>query len=255
MRRQNQLKHRLAGGERLTGIWAQAASPTLCEIAVLAGFDVVLIDNEHGPASLETTLHMLRAVEAAGGHPIVRVPWNDQVYLKRILDQGAQSLMIPMVENAAEAEAAVRACRYPPRGSRGYAAPIARGAAYGLDEDYLQHAHEDLFLALQIESKTAVDAIPAMAAIHGVDMLFVGANDLAGSIDHLERLDAPEAAALIARAEDAILATDALMGTIPRAGTTPTGLWEKGHRLLIGPSDLALFRDAAVAALRGLQSE
>ena len=255
MRRGNPLKERLARGERLAGLWAQAASPTLCEIAVLAGFEVVLIDNEHGPATLETTLAMVRAVEAAGGMPIVRVPWNDPVYLKRVLDLGANSLMLPMIQSAAEAQSAVAACRYPPRGSRGYAAPIARASNYGLDADYVCHAHEDLCLMLQIESAAAVAAIPEIAAVDGVDLLFVGANDLAGSIDRLERLDAPDAAALIARAETAIAGTGRAMGTIPRPGHGPGSLYAGGHALVIGPSDLALFRDVVRSARANFESD
>ena len=248
MRRENRLKQRLAAGERLAGMWLQSGSATLAEIAVMAGFEVVLIDNEHGPASLETTLELMRAIEAAGGMAVVRVPWNDQVYLKRALDLGAHSLMVPMVQNADEARAAVAACRYPPRGRRGYAAPIARAASYGLDGDYIRHAHDDLLLMLQVESAAAVTAIPEMAAVDGVDLLFVGANDLAGSIDRLEALDAPDAAALIAEAERAIRESPAWMGTIPRAGVDAADLYAEGHRLVIGPSDLALFRAAAAGA-------
>jgi len=248
MRRENRLKQRLAAGERLAGLWLQSGSATLAELAVMAGFEVVLIDNEHGPASLETTLELMRAVEAAGGMAIVRVPWNDQVYLKRVLDLGASSLMIPMIQSAEEARAAVAACRYPPRGRRGYAAPIARAASYGLDRDYIRHAHDDLLLMLQIESADAVAAIPEIGAIDGADLLFVGANDLAGSIDRLEALDAPDAAALIARAEGAIREAGAWMGTIPRPGAAAADLYAAGHHLVIGPSDLALFRAAAAEA-------
>jgi len=250
MRRENRLNHRLAAGEQLAGLWLQSGSATLAELSVLAGFEVVLIDNEHGPASLETTLELMRAVEAAGGMPLVRVPWNDQVYLKRILDLGAASLMIPMVQSGAEAEAAVAACRYPPRGRRGYAAPIARAANYGLDGDYIRHAHDDLLLIPQIESAAAVRAIPAIAAVDGVDMLFVGANDLAGSIERLEALDAPDAAELIAEAQRAIQASGRWMGTTPRPGVAPADLYAGGHRLVIGPSDLALYRMAAATARR-----
>ncbi len=248
MRRENRLKRRLAAGEPLAGLWLQSGSPTLAELAVMAGFEVVLIDNEHGPASLETTLELMRAVEAAGGMPIVRVPWNDQVYLKRALDLGASSLMIPMIQSAEEARAAVAACRYPPRGRRGYAAPIARAAAYGLDRDYIRHAHDDLLLMLQIESADAVAAIPEIAAVDGADLLFVGANDLAGSIDRLEALDAPDVTALIAEAERAIRDAGVWMGTIPRPGADAADLYAEGHRLVIGPSDLALFRIAAAEA-------
>lgn len=248
MRRDNRLKRRLAAGERVAGLWSQSGSATLAEIAVMAGFEAVVIDNEHGPASLETTLASMRAVEAAGGSPIVRVPGNDPLYLKRLLDLGAASVMVPMIESAEAAAAAVAACRYPPRGRRGYAAGSARAASYGLDRDYVRHAHADLLVILQIESAAAVAAIPEIAAVDGVDLLFVGANDLAGSIDRLEELDAPEAVALIAAAERAIAAAGIGMGTVPRPGAAAGALWAAGHRLVVGPSDLALFRAAAVDA-------
>ena len=250
MRRTNRLKQRLAGGEQLAGLWLQSGAATLAEIAVLAGFEVVLVDNEHGPASLETTLELVRAIEAAGGMPIVRVPWNDAVYLKRLLDLGAASVMIPMVESAEEARAAVAACRYPPGGRRGYATPSARAAAYGLDRDYLRHAADDLLLILQIESAAAVAAVPEIAAVDGVDLLFLGVNDLAGSIDRLEQLDASDAAALIADAERALRRCGAWTGTLTRPGVEPNDLYARGHRLVMGPSDLALFRDAVLAARR-----
>ena len=139
------MKRRLAAGEHAAGLWSQSGSATLAAIAVMAGFEAVVIDNEHGPAALETTLAVMRAVEAAGGSPIVRAPGNDPLYLERLLDLGAASVMVPMIESAeVEEEAAVAACRYPPRGRRGYAAASARAASYGLDRDHVGHAHDDL---------------------------------------------------------------------------------------------------------------
>lgn len=225
----------------------------MAEIGVLAGFEVVVIDNEHGQAGLETTLSILRAIEAAGGMPVVRVPWNDPVCLKRILELGAASLMIPMIESAAEAKAAVEACRYPPRGRRGYAASISRGSGYGTDPDYIHHAHDDLLLMLQIESAAAASEIDAIAAVDGADMLFIGSNDMAGSINHLERLDAPAAAELIGEAEAAVAQSGRWLATVPRAGISVPDLWQRGHRLLVGPSDIALVRDGCRAERRAME--
>ncbi len=137
MEQKNWIKNQLKEGKTVYPLWSAIGSPTLAEAAVYAGWPVILIDNEHGMASLETTVQMVRAVEGAGGHVIVRVPWNDHVYLKRILDLGVQSIMIPMISDKASAEEAVAACRYPPHGRRGYAAPIVRASEYGANSDYV----------------------------------------------------------------------------------------------------------------------
>lgn len=250
MARDNHLKHRLAGGERAVGLWLVSGSATLAELAVLAGFEVVVIDNEHGPASLETTLELLRAIEGAGGAPVVRVPAADPVQLKRVLDLGARSLMIPMIEDAAAARAAVAACRYPPRGGRGYAAPVVRAADYGLDRRYSAHADDGLLLLLQIESAAAVAAVPEIARVDGCDLLFIGPNDLAGSIGRLDALDHPDVAARIAEAEAAIRTAGGRMGTIPRPGAGPAELYAAGHQLVVAASDVGLFRDAALTERR-----
>ncbi|MEK0085769.1 HpcH/HpaI aldolase family protein [Benzoatithermus flavus] len=255
MFQENRLKRRIARGERVYGAWLSLASPAVAELMAAVGFDFLIVDQEHGAGSLQDAAHMLRASAAVGCPAIVRVPWNDQVYLKRILDLGAQSLMIPMVETAEEAAAAVAACRYPPRGRRGYAAPAMRCSGYGTAEGYVARAHEELFLIVQIESAAAAERAEAIAAVDGVDMVLIGVNDLAGSIGRLEQLDHPEVDALVRRAEAGIRAAGKPLGTVPSARRDTGGLFRDGYSLVAGAGDSVLLREAAgthLAAIRAV---
>jgi 4-hydroxy-2-oxoheptanedioate aldolase len=254
MFQENRLKRRVAAGEQVYGAWLSLASPAVAELMAGAGFDFLIVDQEHGAGSLQDAAHMLRAIEAMGCPAIVRVPWNDQVYIKRILDLGAQSLMIPMVESAEEAEAAVAACRYPPLGRRGYAAPAMRCSGYGLAPDYVARAHEELFLIVQIESAAAAERAEAIAAVAGVDMVLIGVNDLAGSIGRLERLDHPEVDALVRRAEAGIRAAGKPLGTVPSARRDTAGLFADGYRLVAGAGDSILLCQAARAHLAAVRA-
>lgn len=245
MTSRNWVRRQLAQGRTLRAIWLELGSPALAEAAVWAGWECVLIDNEHGVADLEATVQMLRAVKAAGGHAIVRVPWNDQVYLKRILDMGADTIMVPMVSDRAAAEAAVAACRYPPLGTRGYAAPIVRASRYGAKTDYLHTAADELFLLAQIEHKDAIANVADIASVDGIDMLFVGPHDLSGSVGRLEQLTQADAEALVQSAEAAIRATGSAMGTVGRPLQSYGDLKKRGHSLIVGPSDIGLFAAAA----------
>ncbi|WP_366654868.1 aldolase/citrate lyase family protein [Fodinicurvata sp. EGI_FJ10296] len=252
--KQNTLKAAMKRGEPQFLIWNQTGSPALAEAAVAAGWRYVLIDTEHGPGGFETTINTVRAVEAAGGEAIVRVPANDPTALKRILDAGALSVMIPMVESGADALIAARSCHYPPRGLRGYAPPIARAARYGIDSDYMTESANEIMVIVQIESVRAVEAIDDIAAVDGIDMLFIGPNDLAGSMGKLERLADPEFVKVMENAEERITRTGKWMGTIPIPGRTMTDTAKLGHRLVAGPSDIVLFMAGAKAAKAELGS-
>ncbi|MBV8093815.1 MAG: hypothetical protein JO110_11375 [Acetobacteraceae bacterium] len=188
MFRPNTLKARLAAGESVFGAWVGSGSPTNAEILGHVGFDFLVIDQEHGLASIGDAAAALRAAESSGTPCIVRAPWNDPVWLKRLLDAGAESVMIPSVENAAEAAAAVRACRYPPQGIRGYAAGVIRASTYGLEPGYLAKANANMLVVVQIESAAAVEQAAQICAVEGADVVFIGVNDLAGSIGRLEQL-------------------------------------------------------------------
>jgi 4-hydroxy-2-oxoheptanedioate aldolase len=250
MYRENVLKRRLAKGESIFGCWVDTGSPTIVEILGHAGFDFVVIDLEHGQGDLAAAMEMIRAAQLTDMGAVVRVPSNDPVFLKRILETGADSIMIPQIESAAEAATAVRACRYPPQGARGYAAPVVRASSYGKVKDYIHRANDNLLLILQIESAAAVKQAGAIAAVEGVDVAFIGVNDLGGSIGRLEQLDHPDVRKLVAEAEAAIRKTGRWMGTVPSAGATAKELFAAGYKMVPLAVDVALLRDAALACVR-----
>lgn len=253
MRQVNTLKQKLAAGKPVVGMWASLACPAIVEAVSLCGYDFVIIDSEHGQINLETTIDMMRACAAGPAEALVRVPGQDPDYLKRLLDAGCTSFMVPMVDTPEQAQAIVDACRYPPRGRRGYAAPIVRGSRYGLDEDYIEWAHEELFLTLQIESAEAVANADAIAAIDGVDQLFVGANDLSGSLGVLTETSHPDVLAAIEKVKAAASAHGKTLGTIPRADVSTADLAKTGFLLAAGASDIYSICAAAredIAAFR-----
>jgi len=183
----NVLKMRLAAGERLFGCWLTLASPLVAEALACAGFDFLVVDGEHSPADTMDTVALLQAIAAGGSLPIVRVADNTAWLAKRALDAGAATLLFPMVANADEARRAVAAMRYPQQdngGARGVAG-IVRAARFGLDTDYVPTANAAACTIVQIESAAAVAASDGIAAVEGVDALFVGPADLAASLGHL----------------------------------------------------------------------
>ena len=248
MYRPNILKTRLEAGESVYGAWVGSGSPGNAELLGHVGFDFLVLDQEHGAGELTDAVDMLRAAESSGTPCMVRAPWNDPIWLKRILDAGAESVMIPSVETAAAARAAVAACRYPPQGLRGYAAGVVRASTFGLEPGYVDKANGNLLIVLQIESAAAVEHAAEICAVEGVDVVFIGVNDLAGSIGRLEQLDHPDVRSLVRRAEDIILASGKPMGTVPSAGASWQELFARGYRMVVGPHDVILLREAARAA-------
>ncbi len=244
------LKRDLRAGRPAFGCWLELFSPLAAEIVAQAGYDCVMIDLEHGPGGLMDAIALIHAVQGAGTAPLLRVPANDPVALKRALDIGLAGVMIPSVNARAEAEAAVAACRYPPRGMRGMAAPVVRASGYGADwKAYVQDADEALLVICQIESRPAVEAAAEIAAVEGVDMLFVGPFDLSASVGHLGAPDHPEVRELIAAVERAAKAAGKLLGGIPTPERGVEQLLTAGYDLLLPDMDSLMLRDAARAGL------
>src|SRR5690606_11034350 len=186
-------RERLAEADRpLVGMWSCAGSPLLAEVAAGSGLDWLLIDMEHSANTLETVQLQLQAVAAYPITPLVRAPFNDAVAIKQILDLGAQNLIVPMVSSADEARAAVAATRYPPRGIRGVGSALARSARWNRVDGYLGDAERHVSLTVQIETAAGVEAAADIAAVDGVDQVFVGPSDLAASLGHLGQQGHPE---------------------------------------------------------------
>lgn len=176
----------------LYGMWSCGGSALVAEICAGSGLDILLIDGEHSPVGLESVLAQLQATAAYPVVPIVRAPIGDAVILKQLLDLGAQNILVPMVDSVAQAEAMVRAVRYPPLGVRGVGSALARSSRWSRIPDYLARAHELVSLTVQIETAGALAAAGEIAAVEGVDALLVGPADLAASLGLLGQQDHPD---------------------------------------------------------------
>ncbi len=176
----NRLKAALRARERVPlGTWVMSASNVIAEAIGWAGFDFAVVDMEHSPIELPEVVHLLQAMAPTGCEPLLRVPWNDSVTVKRVLDAGARSLMFPMIQNAEEARAAVRATRYPPEGNRGVAV-LHRASRYGTVPGYLAGAGAEIGVVVQLETPEAIAARDEIMAVDGVDAIFVGPGDRPG---------------------------------------------------------------------------
>lgn len=242
----HRLLDRLEAGARCRGAWLFLGSPDAAELLGHAGFDALVIDHEHSPGGLETAVHQMRAIRAAGDATILaRVGSNDGAAIKRLLDCGAEGLLLPNVESADEARAFVAACRYPPRGVRGAHFTVSRAAGWGSRSQAWADDAERLFLAAMIESEKGVRAIPEIARVEGLSMLFLGPLDLSGSIDRMGQWDDPGVQSLIAQAEAATLASGLALGGALVPGDSARAAFARGHRFITVGSDVGMLRQAA----------
>jgi 4-hydroxy-2-oxoheptanedioate aldolase len=196
----NPFKRALRAGKPQIGLWSSLSSNYTVEVIAGAGFDWILLDSEHSPNDLENLLTQLQAAAPYPTHPVVRVPWNDMVTIKRVLDIGAQSLLVPYVSTRAEAESAVAYTRYPPAGVRGVAG-TTRATRFGRVKDYATRAQEEICLLVQVETQAALDNIEAISGVAGVDGVFIGPADLHASLGHTGEIANPKVKPLI---DDAI---------------------------------------------------
>jgi 4-hydroxy-2-oxoheptanedioate aldolase len=181
------------------GTWLMSGAPSTAEAMGFCGFDFLVLDMEHVPIDMAQTTDILRAIAATPAVPVVRLPWNDQVLVKRVLDAGAQTLMFPFIQNLDEARRAVSFTRYPPAGVRGVAA-VHRASRYGRVPNYLRRANDEICVVLQLETPEAVAALPEIAGLEGVDAVFVGPGDLSAAMGRLGDIAAPEVQAALEEA-------------------------------------------------------
>jgi 4-hydroxy-2-oxoheptanedioate aldolase len=196
----NNFKKAIAEGRVQIGLWSSLCSNIGAEVVADAGFDWILLDGEHSPNDVPSTMSQLQALNGGTASPIVRPAWNDAVMIKRILDIGAQSILVPYVQTANEARSAVAAVRYPPAGIRGVAAST-RANHYGRVNNYLELADAEICLLVQVETRSALGELEAIAKVEGVDGVFIGPSDLAASLGHIGNPAHPEVQAAL---EDAV---------------------------------------------------
>jgi 4-hydroxy-2-oxoheptanedioate aldolase len=192
----NNLKSALGAGQTQIGLWSSLCSATSAEIISGSGFDWILLDMEHAPNEVPTILSQLQATAASGTSIVVRAPWNDTVMIKRVLDIGARSILLPYIQTADEARQAIQSIRYPKSGVRGVAG-ITRASGYGRIKNYPSLASDEICVLLQVETIEAIEQLEEIAAVDGIDGIFVGPADLAASMGHLGDLEHEEVQAVI----------------------------------------------------------
>ena len=240
-----------SGSHPPVGTWIMSASPIVAEAVGCAGFDWGVIDMEHTPLDMMDIVHLLQAVAGTPMVPVVRVPWNETVMVKRVLDAGAQTLLFPFVQNAEEAMRAVAATRYPPEGVRGMAG-MSRGSRFGTIPDYYKAANRQIGVIVQLETPSAVEQLDAIAAVDGVDAIFLGPADLSGSMGHVGNLTHPAVMDLMAKAAQRCKALGKPVGTV---GGTPEVVAQyraAGFTFVAVASDLGLLMRGAQAAVKAL---
>ncbi|MFE5791442.1 HpcH/HpaI aldolase/citrate lyase family protein [Streptomyces sp. NPDC056503] len=231
----------LAASDRpLIGMWVCSGSPLVAEICAGSGLDWLLIDMEHGPNQLESVLAQLQAVAAYPVSPLVRAPGLLPVMIKQILDLGAQNILLPMIDTPEQAEAAVRAVRYPPRGDRGIGSALARSARWNRVDDYLADADDHVSLFVQIESITAVGNAAEIAAVDGVDGVFVGPSDLAASMGLIGRQTHPDVLAAVRRAFESVRGAGKPVGVNAFDPAVASAYLEDGASFVLVGADVAL---------------
>lgn len=188
---QNKFKQALADGQTQIGLWSSLGSPLSAELISGSGFDWILVDMEHSANEIPSVMAQLQAMSASATSVIVRPPWNDMVMIKRALDIGARGLLLPYVQNADEARQAVQSVRYPTAGMRGVAGST-RASNFGRTKDYVHQAADEICLLVQVETIEAIGNLEEIAAVDGIDGIFVGPADLAASMGHLGDLNHPE---------------------------------------------------------------
>ncbi|MGH6990521.1 MAG: aldolase/citrate lyase family protein [Stellaceae bacterium] len=249
----NGFKAALKSGKKQAGLWLSLMNGYTAELCAGAGFDWFLIDAEHAPNTLDTLLHQLQAVAPYGTAPVVRPPNRDPDMLKLLLDMGVQSFLIPMVESADAAAALVRAVRYPPNGTRGVGHVLGRASRWGRVGDYLKRSDEEICLLVQIESRHGMDNLEAIAAVEGVDGLFLGPADLSASLGHTGDMANPEMQAVIARTIQRIIGTGKPCGTITGGAANAKRLFADGCGFVAAGVDALLLAGAVDRLARELR--
>ena len=249
----NTFKRALQAGQAQIGLWSTLPSPYVSELIAGAGFDWLLLDTEHTPTDVPQMVQQLQAVAAAQprtgrgpSHAVVRPAWNDKVLIKRYLDIGAQTLLLPFVQNADEARAAVEAVRYAPQGIRGMGGSM-RASNFGRDADYVAHAGDEICLLVQVETGEALAQLEAIARVDGIDGVFIGPADLSANMGYPGNPGHPDMEAAIDRALTTIRACGKAPGILAVNPARAQACLDKGALFVAVGMDMMLLRMGADA--------
>jgi len=240
----NKFKHALAAGELQIGLWSSLCSPLCAELIGYSGFDWIVLDMEHSPNDVPMIMTQLQATASSGTSMVVRPAWNDMVMIKRVLDIGAQTIILPHVQNAEEAQAAVKYARYPRAGVRG-AAGTTRASAFGRIKDYMRKIDEETCILVQVETIEAIEELEEIALVEGIDGIFIGPSDLSASMGHLGNAGHEEVQAVIKQAAITMAKAgipSGILGVQEEAARRYVG-W--GYKFVAVGNDIVLLADAA----------
>ena len=241
----NPFKNALAQRQAQIGLWLSMADPYLAEAAATCGYDWLLIDGEHAPNDLRGTLAALQAVAPYPGQAVVRVVEGSTALIKQMLDIGAKSLLVPMVDTPEQARAIVAATQYPPRGVRGVGSAVGRASRWSSRTDYLTVADDEVCLLVQAETVTALQNLPAICAVDGVHGVFIGPADLAASMGHRGNPGHPEVQAAIENAIKTIIASGKAAGTLTSDTALAQRYLDLGCTFVAVGVDVLIFANAA----------
>lgn len=210
----NPFKHALKNGTLQLGCWLGLADPYIAEVSAGAGFDWLLVDAEHAPNDLRSIVPQLQVIAARDSHAVVRPPIGEAWIIKQLLDAGARSLLIPMVESADQARALVDAVTYPPHGVRGVGSTLARASDFSAIGDYLTTARDEICLLVQVENRKGMDALDDILCVDGIDGVFIGPSDLAADMGFIGQVGAPAVKAAVLDAMTRIVASGKAAGIL-----------------------------------------
>jgi 2,4-dihydroxyhept-2-ene-1,7-dioic acid aldolase len=242
----NIFKQAINAGQLQIGLWSSLRSTIAAEICGDSGFDWILLDSEHSPNEVPDLLAQMQALQQSTTSPIIRPAWNDAVLIKRVLDVGVQTVLIPYVQNAEEATRAVAATRYPPAGIRGVAA-ASRASRYGRVNGYLQKANDEICVLVQVETRAALGEIDKIAAVKGVDGVFIGPSDLSASLGFIGQPGHPEVQAAIKDATARILKAGKAPGILTGNEAEARRYIEWGCKFVAVGADIGLLANGASA--------
>ncbi|MCU6665212.1 2-keto-3-deoxy-L-rhamnonate aldolase [compost metagenome] len=250
----NPFKQALLKGETQIGLWLSSTSSYMAEIAATSGYDWLLIDGEHAPNTVQDLYHQLQAVAPYASQPVIRPVDGNRSLIKQVLDIGARTLLIPMVDSAEQAREIVSATRYPPLGVRGVGAGVARAARWGRVENYMARANDELCLLIQVESKAALDNLDAILEVEGIDGVFIGPADLSTSLGYPDNAGHPQVQAIIEQAIRRIRLAGKAAGFLAVDPAMATRCLEWGANFVAVGVDTMLYTEALDSRLAQFKS-